>query len=218
MIRLQNPRPILHNPIQAATKKGMAWLKRWGAHMAAAFVDGKYRITPEGVIVFDDKLITGQFRHMVPGRDRDWTFDKNRIVDQGIMKALGVMFYTDTKIASWYLAPFTGATDPVAGLLASNFTSTQAEVTSTTEGYTEATRPLYVPSAPAANVINNYASEATFTIATASSVVWTGFGLLSSNVRGGTAGTLWSAALFDDARELFNAEPFKGGYQLSLTN
>lgn len=205
--------------IQARSTRQARWLRRWGNHVAAALRQGRFRPDGEGgIILFDDKRLHGEYFYRPRPDVNELAFSPNLIVDQGIMQALGVMFYTDSKIANWYLTMFSGATTPTANLTASNAPATLDEITSTTEGFSNTTRPAWTPSAPAANVINNDASMATFNIVATTSINATGGMLVSSDVRGGTGGVLWSAGLFDNARELFNAEPFQLGYQTSLTD
>jgi hypothetical protein len=150
-------------------------------------------------------------------REKDYTFSRNLIVDQGVMKALGVMFFTDAKIATWYLTLFSGSTTPGATVTAANMASVLGEITSTTEGFSNATRPAFVTAAPAANIISNVASQAAFNIVATTSITATGGALISDSARGGASGFLWSAGLFTPApRVLYTGETFDLGYQTSL--
>lgn len=203
--------------IHTVSRKGRNWLRRWDAHLADALRKGEFEVTAEGIVVFQDKVLKNAYFHRVPSRERDFAVDHNLIVDQGAMKALGVMFFTDAKIPNWYLTMGNGAANPGASLTAANFAATMGEITSTTEGWSNATRPKWVPAAPAANVISNGASKAAFEIVCATSIQVTCAGLISNDIRGGTTGTLWSAARFSSPRELYNGETFELGYQTSLT-
>lgn len=202
--------------IHAPTYRLRAWLRKWESAIAAALLHGQYRITPEGVVLFEDRLLRGTYFDRIVQRMPEPEPHHNLIVDQGIMKALAVMFYTDAKIPDWYITLFNGSTPPTANLTAANFAATMGEVTSTTEGFTNATRPKFVPSSPVANVIGNLANKAVFHIAATSSVTVTGGALLSSDVRGGGSGVLWSAGLFNAPRELYDGEDYELGYQTSL--
>lgn len=213
--------------ITAPTKKLQRWLAKWDAHLANELHAGRVVQHPDGgVVVFNDmRLRSGFFyrpepesneRIFVPNGN-GLVFDPNLIVDQGLMKALGILFKADAKIPDWYLALGNGASSPTAGLTAANVAATMGEITSLSEGYSNATRPQWNPGNPVANVINNYASEASFAIVATTSIPATCAFMASSNVRGGTAGTLWSAAMFDAERTLFNGEPFGLGYQTTLT-
>jgi hypothetical protein len=60
------------------------------------------------------------------------------------------------------------------------------------------------------------ASLATFTINNTAPMVIYGAALLSSNVKGGTTGTLASAGRFDASRTLYDNDVFQIGYRLTL--
>jgi hypothetical protein len=92
------------------------------------------------------------------------------------------------------------------------------EITSTTEGYTESTRQQANFGSAAAGAIDNYATKAHFTIATASTLVVTGLGLISNNTRGGTSGVLGSAIKFAVSRSLANGDDYQAGYQVTLAD
>jgi len=206
--------------IHVSSRRLQQWMRRWESQIASALLHDQYQITPEGVILFEDKRLVGRFFHRYPNLEKDFTCDKNLIVDQGIMKLLGIGFYTDAKINTWYLTMFSGSTTPANTLTAANFAATQAEITSTTEGFSNATRPAAVFAAPAANVAAiPLGSYATFNCVCTTSITATGAAVISDNTRGGTGGTLWSAAPFDSGpRPIYNAEPFQLGYQTSLTD
>lgn len=203
--------------VSAPSRRLLALAKRAEIALAQALIGGNYRVTPEGLIVLDAFRLRGEYFTDVRERP-DPRVDHNLLVDEGILKMLGVAFYTDVKLASWYVALFNGAATPGNTLKASTFATTMSEITSTSEGYTQATRPVWTPAAPAANVINNFASKASFTIATAASITVQGAGLLSDSTRGGTSGVLASASRFSAGRELFDGETFDVGYQISLTD
>lgn len=120
--------------------------------------------------------------------------DPNLLTDQGINYLLGVGINDQTKVATWYLAPFAGAVNPTAGLTAANFTSTLTEFTA----YDESTRREYVD-VPGTKLMTNAASPAVITISTDSSTVW-GFGVLSAAAKSATTGTCLAAIRFSAAR------------------
>lgn len=204
--------------------------------IAKALLGGDYRQTPEGLLVLKDSIqVIGTHFHRIlnPNREmRDFAIDDgslavdhNLLPDEGILYALALLLYQtgtygggQAQLAHWYIALFNGSTAPSSTTTAANFASTLTEITSTTEGYTNSTRPEYVGSAPASGVANNLASMASFTIATATSIDIKGSGVLSSNVRGGTAGKCLSAAQYGATRTTYNAEVFQVGYQLGLSN
>jgi hypothetical protein len=177
----------------------------------------KYERTEDGLYFPAARAFArGEYVHDVNGQDE--RVDHNLLVDQGLIKMLGVMFYTDAKINNWYIALFNGSVSPANNWTAANFASTASEITSTTEGYTETTRQAFTPAAPSADAIDNTAARAAFTIATASQLNVTGAALLSSNVRGDTSGTLASATKFSSTRVLNNTDVFNCGYRVTLAS
>jgi hypothetical protein len=177
--------------------------------------DGAYELTGSG-IVFPRKnvLISGEYFHAVNGEDLQ--VDKNLIVDQGILYILGAALGATAKITTWYLAPYATAISPAANWTAANFTATAGEITSTTEGFSQVTRPTWTPGTPATNMIDNLSAMADFSIVCTTSVIINGAGLLSSNTRGGTTGTLASAGRFATQRTVFNGDTFQLGYRVTL--
>ena len=115
------------------------------------------------------------------------------------------------------MALFNGATAPAANWTASNFPSVASEITSTTEGYTNATRPVWTPSVASSGSISNMAATASLTIATAATLTVTGAALLTNSTRGGTSGVLVSASKFAVARTFQNGDVYQLGYELDLT-
>ena len=206
---------IFYTPTRAAR----AFLSRWERQLALALLRGQFERDGDSVIIAGMARARGTFFHKLLNEPEDaLVASRNLLVDEGILKQLGVMYYTDTKIANWYLTLFSGSATPTNTLNAANFAATMNEITSATEGFSNATRPQWTPAAPAANVINNLAAKAQFNIVCATSIVVTGGALISDNARGGTTGTLSSASKFPSSRELFNGETFELGYQIALTN
>lgn len=205
--------------ITAPTKTIQRWLGKWDSHLAQALRNGQFVDHPDGgVVVFDDMRLHSGFFYRPCPQSTDLCFAPNLVVDQGLMKNLGILFGSDAKVPDWYLALGNGSSSPTAGLTAANVAATMGEITSLSEGYSNATRPKWVPGAPVANVINNYGNDAVFNIVASTSITATCAFMVSSDVRGGTTGTLWSAAMFPSGdRTLFDGEPFGLGYQTTLT-
>ena len=158
----------------------------------------------------------GEYEHDVNGQDP--CVDPNLLVDQGLLHMLNVEFGATSKVSSWYIALFANNIAPAANWTAANFSATAGEITSGTEGYSETTRQLFVPASAASNEINNTASKAAFSIVTASSLNVYGAALLTSSVKGDTAGTLASATRFSTARVLNNGDTFNCGYRVQLSS
>lgn len=199
------------------TKAMLRWVRKWEHHLAAALAKGQFKMTKDGIVVFDDVKLASSFFYPVRAGSNELAFAPNLVVDQGLMKNLGVMFKGEAALPNFYLAMGSGATAPSAGLTAANVASTLSEITSLTEGYSNATRPAWTPGTPVANVLNNYASEAVFNIVATTTITATCAFMISNNTRGGTTGTLWSAAAFPTDRTLHDGEPFGMGYQTTLT-
>lgn len=142
----------------------------------------------------------------------------NLIVLEGLAHILSVALGATPKPAGYYLALFSGAAAPAANWTGANFAAVASEITSMTEGYTSPTRPAWTPPASTAtNSIDNMASVATVTIATAGTLNVTGAALLTGSTRGGTADKLVSASKYAVARTFQDGDVYDVGYRLSLT-
>lgn len=175
----------------------------------------QYEVSDEGILFPKaSAMVFGEYIHSVNGGDE--RIDSNLLPTEGLNHLLDVTLVAATPATIWYLALFSGAYTVVAGLTALTFTSAATEITSNTEGYSETTRRTWTPGAVAAGAVDNTASKANFTIATATSVTIRGAALLSSNVKGGTAGKIMSAARFSSDRIQYNADVFSLGYRVRL--
>jgi hypothetical protein len=193
-------------------------LFRFAREFASDIRKERYDRTEGGILLKRSVMLKGVYEEGIVGQPDSWRRHENLIPDEGIIKILGLAFFTDSKINAWYLAPFSGSTAPAANLTAANFAATQTEITSNTEGYTEGTRQLWVSAQPAAGKVTNTASKAQFTIATASSLTITGSALLSASAKGATTGTLASCVKYAVARVLNNADVWGNGYEVSLSD
>jgi len=181
----------------------------------AGFIkDGDFETTEGGIIVHDAIIAKGKYTHSVNGKDI--RTDKNLLPAEGIAHILGVALSADTRVTAWYLALFSGAVAVASNWTAANFTANSSEITSSTEGYSDATRQLWVPGTVTAGVLDNLAAKATFNIVCATTINVSGCGLLSSSTKGGTTGILASATRFSAARTLNNTDAFQLGYEVEL--
>lgn len=184
---------------------------------AAALRNHQYEVSEAGIHFPKQRVFAhGVYEHSVNGLDI--RRDDNLVVTEGLTHMLGVVLGDLTALPDWYFGLFSGNVTPVSTWTAANFTANATEITSNTEGYSETTRQTFVESPAAAASINNTASKAAFTIATATSITVWGAGLLSASAKGATTGTLMSAAKFSAARTLFNTDIFNLGYTLTLTS
>lgn len=177
----------------------------------------RYDITDEGVYLPRLGAIAhGEYFGRVNGGAWEKEGD-NLIVTEGFAHMLNVAFGSTAKPAGYYLAIFSGNTAPAANWAAASFAAVASEIVSLTEGHTGATRPVWTTANTTTNQIDNMASVATLTIATASQLNVTGAALLTSNQRGGTTGALVSASLYAAPRTFQNGDTYDLGYRINLT-
>lgn len=149
--------------------------------------------------------------------DGEWERTPNLVVTEGLAHILNTALGSTAKAAGYYLALFSGATAPAANWTAANFASVASEIVSTTEGYTNATRPEWTPANTTTGSIDNMSATASLTIATTSTLNVTGAALLTNSTRGGTSGVLISATKFSATRTFQTGDVYQVGYRLSLT-
>lgn len=181
----------------------------------AQFVkNGDFETTPEGLLIHRSILARGRYTHSVNGKDVQ--VDYNLIPTEGIAYILGAGLGATAKITNWFLTVFSGNVNPAASWTAANFTAQASEITSTSEGYSNVTRPAWTPGSVTAGVIGNLTSKATFNIVCTTSVNISGAALLSNSTRGGTTGVLASASRFGTVRQVYSGDAFELGYEVEL--
>lgn len=181
-----------------------------------AIAKDHYDITENGLVFPSlDVLAKGEYFDRVNGGE--WSRTPNLVVTEGLAHILNTALGTKAKTANYYLALFSGATAPAANWTAANFASVASEIVSMTEGYTNATRPVWTPTEATGNSIDNMTSAASVTIATASTLNVTGAAMLSNPTKGGTTGVLVSATKYATARTFQSGDIYEVGYRLSLT-
>jgi hypothetical protein len=155
----------------------------------------------------EELLFGGVFRAKlihVDGTEDEWE-DLNLVVNQGLNSILSVYFNGGTQINNWFMGIFQGNYTPQPTDTAANIAANSTECSS----YTGGARPQWQPAAPTAQSISNSTNPATYTF-NANITIYGAF-LISSNVIGGTAGTLFSEALFTSPKSV------NSGDQLLLT-
>ena len=140
----------------------------------------------------------------------------NLVVVEGLAHILNVALGSKAK-APLYLALFNGAAAPVGNWTAANFAAVASEITSLTEGYTSATRPVWTPVNTATGSIDNMDAAASVTIATAGTLNVTGAALLTASGKGATTGALISATKYAAARTFQAGDTYDIGYRINLT-
>lgn len=184
--------------------------------ICTAIAKEHYDMTESGLVFPSlDVLAKGEYFDRVNGGE--WSRTPNLVVTEGLAHILNTALGAKAKTANYYLALFSGATAPAANWTAANFTSVASEIVSMTEGYTNATRPVWTPTEANGNSIDNMTSAASVTIATASTLNVTGAAMLSNPTKGGTTGVLVSATKYATARTFQSGDIYEVGYRLSLT-
>ncbi len=175
----------------------------------------QYDVTDEGILFPKaGALASGEYFYDSNGADPEST--ANLLPTQGLNYLLETSLRNGAQQTQWYLAIFSGAYTPVAGVTASTFTSSATEITSASEGYTETTRRPWTSVAASGGVTDNVADRAAFTIASANEVTIRGAALLSDPIKGGTNGVLLSIARFTNARTESSGNVFNLGYRVRL--
>jgi hypothetical protein len=179
---------------------------------------GRFEATDAGILLRGGLLARGKYHVFIDGEHVETT--PNKIPAEGLIYLLKTGLLGEAQLTSFYLALFSGAVNPQDNWTAANFSANASEIVSPTEGYSNATRPQWVPdtTTPATPVVGNLASKATYNIVCTSSLNISGAALLSSNVKGGTTGTLISATRFDNVHTVNNGSTFQLGYEVELVD
>ena len=183
--------------------------------------DGHYTYSDKGIILGNDAIVArGVYHPFIDGERMDP--EHNLLPLEGLAYFLSVGIKSGTAEANWYLALSSGNTNPASTWTAANYASNASEITSTTEGYSEATRPAWVPgtisSSGSSSTVGNLSSLASYSIVCTTNISIAGAAVLSSDVRGGTAGTLLSATRFGSPHTVNNGSTFELGYEIELTD
>jgi len=177
---------------------------------------GDVEQTQEGVILGGSVRARGVYTPYIDGVAQER--EPNLVPLEGLEHFLTVGLGAGAQETAWYMALFSGAVSPLAGWTAANFATNASEITSPTEGYSNATRPQWMPDAPAAGVIANSTTLAAFNIVCTTNISIAGAALLSSSVKGGTAGVLASATRFASPHTVNNGSTFELGYEVELSD
>lgn len=178
----------------------------------------QYEINDTGGVVFvrAAAVAHGGYLHDVNGLDEQ--FSPNLLPDEGLIYLLTTGLNNGTKLPTWYVSIYGANYTPLAALTAASYPGTASEITSNSEGYSEATRPVWTPTAPTTPLIDNLANKAVFTIVTASSLTINGAALTSDATKGSVTGKLVSATKFPAARMMYNTDAFNIAYRVQLTS
>ena len=141
---------------------------------------------------------------------------KNLVVNQGLQTMNAVYFTSGTQITTWYIGLYGAASsnNPAAGDTMSSHAGWTEET-----GYSNANRPtatFATPTTADPSVVTNSASPASFSINGTATIG--GAFLTSNNTKGGTTGTLFSAADFQSPgdRSVVSGDTLNVTYTFSL--
>ena len=177
---------------------------------------GLYRFSDGGILLNNAVMARGIYHPFIDG---EYLGPQHNLVPlEGLQYFLQTGLNAGAAQTAWYLAIFSGAVSPAANWTAANFTANATEITSSTEGYSNATRPVWTPGAISGSILDNLDALATYNIVCTTSINIAGGALLSSDVKGGTTGTLVSAARFDSTHVVNNGSTFQLGYEVELTD
>lgn len=160
------------------------------------------RLNPRGVFKIQKFDKDGNFV-------QEWIVP-NTIVNQGKNYMLDATFNGASQSSSWYIGLIdqTGFT----GISANDVMNSHSGWAESS-AYSEATRPAWSKGAAASQSIGN-ASEVTFAIN--ATVVIKGIFITDNNVKGGTSGKLWSAALAQADISFSSGEQARVTYNVNL--
>lgn len=194
-------------------------LARHASEFAREIRGNRYDVSPGGLYLPAAKIfVQGLYTHRRRTREgaEPWIDTPNLLPTEGINSLLDNGFAASGAAA--YLSLYAGAIDPAANWTAASYPATADEITSGSEGYTQATRVAWSTAAAAAGSKDNYASAAVFTIITATTLgVW-GVGLHTVSTKGATTGKLMSATRFGSQRTFSNTDEFDVKYRLTITS
>lgn len=159
--------------------------------------DFGFDLRESGLLVPSHKIyVVGAYHGQIirAGRVIDEFVEKNLVVDEGLNALLNIMFNGATQVPTWYLGVFEANYTPVAAVTAATIASAATECTA----YAAGTRPAYVEASSSAKSMTNSANRASFVFNAAKTIY--GAFLASDNTKGGTSGTLFSAARFGSSK------------------
>lgn len=186
------------------------------AEFSRALDNGDYTETEGGILIKSSGFARGRYFTKIDGEIV--TLGHNLVPLEGLKYYLSVGLKGATADTTFYMALFSAATNPLASWTAANFPANATEITSPTEGYSNATRPQWVAGdiAAASAKVDNLASLAAYNIVCTTSINISGAAILTANQKGGTGGKLLSAVRFDSPHTVNNGSTFELGYEIEL--
>lgn len=174
---------------------------------------GRFEKTEAGVFIpAVSGLATGEYQGSHNGGPFESFF--NTMTEEFFTYALEAALGGGTPLTQWYMTLYGTAQTPSDEWTAASFAALNTENVSTTEGYESSTRPAYTLDAAVNGMISNAGTPVRFTFATQSLVSIGGAAVLSSDVRGGSAGVLASAANLPSSRQFENGDTYDLIYRM----
>lgn len=197
----------------------LSFLKSALRDVRRAIANNSFERDDAGALRIDRSSLLACGKYNVRVNGGEWSPDiPNLLPTEGLIYLLNLLG-DHTAIADLYIALYATALTPIAAHTGSGFTATYGEITSGTEGYTEATRVQWVTAtASGTAILNNYAAPSTFTINTASTLTVEGVGMLTTSAKGDTTGKLVSASRFPATRNFSDEDTFDVKYQIGLSS
>jgi len=159
------------------------------------FRNKNFELTEKGAYFNASRLfIGGAFGHRLEGEKRE--IAPNLFTAQGLNYLLGAAFDAQAQQTAFYLSLFSGNVTPAGTWTAANYVANSTEFTA----YDETTRPVWARGDVANQVLSNTGTEAQFTYSTGGPYTIYGGSLLTSSVKGGSAGLLIASARFATTR------------------
>lgn len=190
-------------------------LQKHAAEFRGYLRNHKYDVTDDGILFPKaGAMASGEYFFDTDGERPESSH--NLIPSAALEYILDVALGATAAQPAWYLALYSGAYTPVAGLTAASFSSSATEIVSAVEGYSEVTRRPWNADPAAGGAKDNVADRAAFSIKTAGSITIRGAALVSSSTKGGTSGILVSASRFTNDRVEYDGNVFNLGYRARI--
>lgn len=194
-------------------------LVRHGAEFKRHIDRHQYEMTASGVYFPKAKAhAVGEYSYFTNDGENPETAD-NVLPIEGLNYMLMASLADAARFTQFYVALFGNAYTPTDALTAATFAGTAGEITSNSNGYSEAYRPAWQAGAAAGGMRDSYDNRAAFTITTTSpgaGLVIRGAAVLSSPTKGGTDGVLISCARLPNDRTEYAGNVFNMGYRVRL--
>jgi len=192
---------------------------RHGKEFQRALQQHQWENSDNGAILFPKMgaMIQGRYDYFSNEGERHESAH-NLVPVAGLNYLLEAALRGGTSYSQFYLALFDGAYTPNPDLKAADFAVSSGELVSSSEGYSESTRPLWQAGAADSGTMNNDANRATFTIVTSGQITIRGAALLSDSTKGGTSGILLSIARFPNDRVEHNGDVFNLAYSVDVVS